>query len=71
VGGASGPGFGLPERAKETIVALTPFVALILFFTTHTWLWFLAIPIVAIVLYGGQGKPRGRDRTRDRRRDRG
>jgi hypothetical protein len=71
VDGTSRSGLGLPDRTKQTIVALTPFVALILFFTTHTWLWFLAIPIVAIVLYGGEGKPGGRDRHRDRRRDRG
>lgn len=55
----------LPDRTKETIMALTPFAALILFFTTHTWLWFLAIPIMGILLYGGEGKPK-RDRNRNR-----
>ena len=57
----------LPDRFKETVMALTPFAALILFFTTHTWLWFLAIPIMGILLYGGEGKP-GRDRNRRRNR---
>jgi hypothetical protein len=41
---------------------LTPLVALILFFVTDfTWLWFLAIPLMGIVLYGP-------DRTHKRRR---
>ena len=52
----------LSDRARETIMALTPLVALILFFVTHTWLWFLAIPLAGIVLYG-----RDNDRRRRRR----
>jgi Domain of unknown function (DUF1707) len=52
----------LSDRARETIMAVTPLVALILFFVTeHTWLWFLAIPLVGILLYGP-------DRERKRRR---
>jgi uncharacterized protein DUF1707 len=41
------------DRARETIMAVTPLVALVLFFVTDfTWLWFLAIPLVGILLYG-------------------
>jgi hypothetical protein len=47
----------LNDRARETIMALTPLVALVLFFTTPLgWVWFLAIPIVGIVLYGPEGR---------------
>jgi len=52
----------LSDRARETIMAMTPLVALILFFTTHTWLWFLAIPLVGIVLYGADGNHKRRRR---------
>ena len=51
----------LSDRARETIMSLTPLVALILFFVTRSWLWFLAIPIVGILLYGSD---RGRQRRR-------
>jgi Domain of unknown function (DUF1707) len=49
----------IPDRTREAIMSLTPLLALILFFVTHSWLWFLAIPIVGIVLYGSD---RGRSR---------
>jgi hypothetical protein len=55
----------LPDRTREAIMSLTPLVALVLFFVTHTWLWFLAIPIVGILLYGSD---RGRSRRRYRSR---
>jgi hypothetical protein len=42
--------------ARDTVMALTPFAALILFFTTGTWLWFLMIPVMGILLYGPEGK---------------
>ena len=51
----------MPDRARETIMSLTPLLALVLFFVTHSWLWFLAIPIVGIILYGSD---RGRSRRR-------
>lgn len=47
------------------IMALTPLVALLLFFVTGTWLWFLAIPAAGILLYGTD-----RERRSKRRRDR-
>lgn len=56
----AGPGAPLGQlgRYRDTIMALTPLLAVVLFFVTKQWLWFLAIPIMGIVLYGAQGKPR-------------
>ena len=52
------------DRTRETIMALTPMAALLLFFVTgYRWYWFLAIPIVGMLLYGSDG-----DRKRRRRR---
>ena len=47
-----------------------PFLALVLFFTTGSWLWFLLVPIMGILLYGADGA-KNTGRGRDRRRDRG
>lgn len=54
----------LGGRTGDTIMALTPFLALGLFFLfgfaggfAWSWLWFLIIPIAAIVIYGPSGKP--------------
>lgn len=33
-------------------MGLAPIAALVLFFLTRSWLWFLAIPAVGILLYG-------------------
>jgi hypothetical protein len=57
----------VPERYRTTVMALTPFAAVLLFFVTHTWIWFLAIPVMGILLYGPDGKDQ---RRRDRKRDR-
>src|SRR5918911_1889974 len=35
----------LSDAVKERIMAVTPLVALVLFFLTKQWIWFLAIPI--------------------------
>ncbi|RJO72278.1 DUF1707 domain-containing protein [Nocardia panacis] len=53
---------GTPERVMPLIII----AAIILFFVTHTWLWFLAIPAASALLYGGQHNHRRHDR-RDRR----
>ena len=45
-------GLPLPERARETIMSVTPIAALILFFVTGHWWWFLVIPLVGALLYG-------------------
>ena len=51
----------LSDRTRETIMSLTPLVALILFFVTDlTWYWFLAIPIMGALLYGSDRKRRRR-----------
>ncbi|MEE2032447.1 DUF1707 SHOCT-like domain-containing protein [Rhodococcus chondri] len=42
------------DRWREIVVGLTPFVALLLFFAFDSWLWFLLIPAVSIVLYAGR-----------------
>jgi Domain of unknown function (DUF1707) len=56
-GPVSGSGTGgVIEGKRDTIMALTPFAALLLFFTTGSWLWFLLIPVMGIVLYGAGGK---------------
>ncbi|WP_158626287.1 hypothetical protein, partial [Corallococcus praedator] len=50
------------DRSRDVVMALLPFICLVLFFTVvRTWLVWLLIPIVAIVIYGPGGK-RGRDR---------
>jgi hypothetical protein len=47
---------GLVAGRHDTIMALTPFAALLLFFLTGTWLWFLLVPVMGILLYGPGGK---------------
>ncbi|UFS57894.1 DUF1707 SHOCT-like domain-containing protein [Subtercola endophyticus] len=46
--------------AGVVAVSITPFIALILFFVTgivwgynYSWLWFLLVPLVGIIVYGG------------------
>ncbi len=49
---------GLSEAARERIMAVTPLAALVLFFVTRTWVWFLAIPIAGALLYGSERRRR-------------
>jgi hypothetical protein len=51
---------GFLEGKRDTVIALTPFAALVLFFVSHSWLWFLMVPVMGILLYGpgGRKKPR-------------
>jgi hypothetical protein len=37
-----------------SVMALTPIIALVLFFVLGSWLWFLLIPAVPAVLEGGR-----------------
>jgi Domain of unknown function (DUF1707) len=64
----------VPDKYRSTVMALTPFAALLLFFGTHLWYWFLAIPVMGILLYGTDGDSERRTRERlqrdERRRDR-
>ena len=59
----AGPFPAVPEAVRERIMAVTPLAALVLFFVTRTWVWFLAIPIMGALLYGSD---RGRGRRRRR-----
>jgi hypothetical protein len=62
-----------PVRARigaytGSLVALSPFIALALFFATgaHIWQFFLLVPVSAIIFGGGH---RGRSHHRDQHRD--
>jgi Domain of unknown function (DUF1707) len=47
----------LGGRLGETLVALSPFIALALFVLLRfEWVVFLLIPIVSVVVYGGRGR---------------
>jgi hypothetical protein len=48
----------LSDGVKERIMAVTPLAALVLFFLTKQWIWFLAIPIAGALLYGSDRKRR-------------
>src|SRR6188768_2611758 len=41
---------------RAALMALTPIVALVLFFVLHNWMWFLLIPAVGVLLSLGQFK---------------
>lgn len=43
---------GFLAEWPERVMAVIPIVAVILFFVTGTWLWFLAIPLAGALLFG-------------------
>lgn len=49
------------RAAANAITALVPLLAVVAFFTTGSWLWFLAIPIVSIVVFGKGGRDKHHD----------
>ncbi|MEN8601925.1 hypothetical protein [Microbacterium rhizosphaerae] len=60
---ASGPRRPLGGRIGTTLVALSPFVAVALFFLVGmqnawawSWIFFLLIPVTAIIVYGPRGR---------------
>lgn len=56
---ASGGARGLPESSRETIMALMPFIALALFFTSgFQWMWFLMVTVLGILLHGSAARCR-------------
>jgi hypothetical protein len=57
----------VPERFAHMLMAASPILAVILFFVTGSWLWFLAIPLMGVIVYGPDGRP-GRERNRGRKR---
>jgi hypothetical protein len=62
---------GAFEIWKPRIMGLTPFIAGALFFTIGGWWWWLLIPVMGILLYGGDhDHGHGRERKRRERRDR-
>ena len=64
VRGPSAPALGgLVGRHRDTVMALTPFVAMTLFFLTRSWLWFLVIPVMGVLLFGADDR-KGRGRRR-------
>jgi hypothetical protein len=54
---------GMLGRYRDTVMALTPFIALALFFLTYRWFWFLLIPVMGILLFGADDR-KGRGRRR-------
>lgn len=54
----------LGGRAGMTLVALSPFIALVLFFVFHSWLFFLLVPALGAIVYGGADRGRQRNRRR-------
>ncbi|MBF6334039.1 DUF1707 SHOCT-like domain-containing protein [Nocardia transvalensis] len=51
---------------REPMMVLVVIAAVVLFFTTNTWLWFLAIPAAGVV-FGLTEKPGERERREQRR----
>ncbi|WP_280427212.1 DUF1707 SHOCT-like domain-containing protein [Nocardia brasiliensis] len=66
------PESGFLSEWPERVMAVIPILAVILFFLTGSWLWFLAIPLMGALLFGGRhgghgGHGGGRERRRNRR----
>ncbi len=53
---AAGPGPRLSPRTRNTIMGLAPILALVLFFATRSWMWFLLVPVVGVLVYGPHGE---------------
>lgn len=45
---------------QAAAIAITPIIAVVLFFTLHSWLFFLLIPAVPAILEGGKRLPGAR-----------
>lgn len=45
----------LSSWTRNTLMGLAPLVALVLFFATKSWTWFLLVPVVGVLLYGARG----------------
>ncbi|WP_433195135.1 DUF1707 SHOCT-like domain-containing protein [Nocardia sp. CA-107356] len=61
---------GFLDEWPERLMAVIPILAVILFFVTGSWLWFLAIPLAGALLFSDRHEHRHRGR-RQRRRGRG
>jgi hypothetical protein len=58
----------VPQPWAGWAMAFTPLAALLLFYTTGFWLWWLAIPIAGLIIYGPDGRHAERDRWREQER---
>lgn len=73
----AGPGSPAPAEPARRFqpdwsgraMAVIPIAALVLFFVTGSWLWFLAVPAAGALLFGTDRERKER-RRRDRRNDR-
>jgi Domain of unknown function (DUF1707) len=45
----------IPDRYRGTVMVLTPFAAVVAFSVTGMWICFLAIPVMALLLFGEEG----------------
>ncbi|WP_433680744.1 DUF1707 SHOCT-like domain-containing protein [Nocardia sp. CA-119907] len=61
---------GFLDEWPERVMAVIPILAVILFFVTGSWLWFLAIPLAGALLFGDRHEHQRRRRQgrRGRRR---
>jgi hypothetical protein len=59
---------GRGSEARGAVMGLVVIAAVVLFFLTQTWLWFLMIPAVGILV--GATEQRDREHRRDRRIER-
>ncbi len=61
---------GFLDEWPERVMAVIPILAVILFFVTGSWLWFLAIPLAGALLFGDRHEhQRRRPRNRRRRKE--
>ncbi|WP_067886021.1 DUF1707 SHOCT-like domain-containing protein [Nocardia vaccinii] len=60
---------GRRAEVRGAVMGITVIAALVLFFAFHTWLWFLLIPVAAILVGPSGRRDQGRLR-RDERRER-
>lgn len=71
-GGALIPADSWIGQHSAAIMGLTPFAALVLFFVTGQWLFFLLVPVMGVVLFAGDNdEEKERKRLKRDRRGRG
>ncbi|MFG1793936.1 DUF1707 domain-containing protein [Nocardia sp. NPDC049149] len=58
---------GFLSEWPERVMAVIPILAVILFFVTGSWLWFLAIPLAGALLFGGSHGGHGHGNGRRQR----
>lgn len=53
------------DRWRRTVMGLTPLVALVLFFVFDTWLFFLLVPAMGILLFAGRDDADPKDKKKN------